>query len=89
MSVSGRFFFVRAFPPRQVPNLKTPTATDERNLAGWQAGLLWADGTSKPAYAGFKAVVREVRQKAVNCAAMRKKEADTLAGGFIFLPPKK
>jgi hypothetical protein len=63
--------------------------TDEHNLAGWQSGLLWADGTSKPAYAGFKSVVREVRQKAVNCTAVRKKEADTVSGGFIFLPPKK
>ena len=63
--------------------------TDDRNLAGWQSGLLWADGTPKPAYAGFKAVLREVRQKAVDCAALRKKEAETVAGGFIFLPPKK
>jgi hypothetical protein len=62
--------------------------TDERNLAGWQSGLLWADGTPKPAYAGFKAVVREVRSKTVNCAAVRKKEAETVSGGFIFLPPK-
>jgi hypothetical protein len=63
--------------------------TDERNLAGWQSGLLWADGTPKPAYAGFKAVVREVRAKAVNCTAVRKKEAETVSGGFIFLPPKE
>jgi hypothetical protein len=63
--------------------------TDERNLAGWQSGLLWADGTPKPAYAGFKAVAREVRQQAVNCSAVRKKEAETLSGGFIYLPPKK
>jgi hypothetical protein len=63
--------------------------TDERNLAGWQSGLLWADGTPKPAYAGFRAVVREVRLRAVNCAALRKKEAETVSGGFIYLPPKK
>ncbi len=63
--------------------------TDEKRLAGWQSGLLWADGTKKPAYAAFKSVIREVRTRTVNCAAVRKKEADTLAGGFIFLPPRK
>jgi len=63
--------------------------TDERNLAGWQSGLLWADGTPKPAYAGFRSVVRDVKQHAVDCGAVRRKEAETLAGGFISLPPKK
>ena len=63
--------------------------TDEKNLAGWQSGLLWADGTPKPAYYGFRAVVREVKAKAVSCAAVRKKEAETVANGFIVLPPKK
>jgi hypothetical protein len=63
--------------------------TDERRLTGWQSGVLWADGSKKPAYAAFRGVIREVRQRKVDCAALRKKEADTLAGGFIFLPPKK
>jgi hypothetical protein len=62
--------------------------TDERSLAGWQSGLLWADGTIKPAYYGFRAVVREVRARAVSCAALRRKEAETLAGGFVVLPPR-
>ena len=62
--------------------------TDERNLRGWQSGLLWADGTPKPAYYSFRAVVREVKQRAVDCTAVRKKEAETLAGGFIVLPPR-
>ena len=62
--------------------------TDERRLAGWQSGLLWADGTRKPAYGAFRAVVAQVRRRAVDCAALRRKEAATLAGGFIFLPPR-
>lgn len=62
--------------------------TDERRLSGWQSGLLWADGTKKPAYAAFKAVVAQVRRRAVDCAALRRKEAATLAGGFVVLPPR-
>jgi hypothetical protein len=62
--------------------------TDEKNLAGWQSGLLWADGSPKPSYSGFRAVVREVKRRAVDCVAVRKKEAETLAGGFIVLPPR-
>jgi hypothetical protein len=62
--------------------------TDERRLAGWQSGLLWADGTRKPAYGAFRAVVAQVRRRVVDCAAVRRKEAATLTGGFIFLPPR-
>ena len=63
--------------------------TDEARLTGWQSGVLWADGSKKPAYAAFRGVIREVRSRSVNCTALRKKEADTLAGGFIYLPPRK
>jgi hypothetical protein len=63
--------------------------TDEKRLAGWQSGVLWADGSKKPAYAALRGVTREVRTRTVNCTALRKKEADTLTGGFIFLPPRK
>jgi hypothetical protein len=63
--------------------------TDEARLTGWQSGVLWADGSKKPAYAAFRGVIREVRSRSVNCAALRKKEAVTLAGGFIYLPPRK
>jgi hypothetical protein len=62
--------------------------TDEERLQGWQSGLLWADGTKKPGYNAFRAVVREVRLRAVNCVAVRKKEAAVLAGGFVKLPPR-
>jgi hypothetical protein len=40
---------------------------DERNLAGWQSGLLWADLTPKPSYAAFKSAIAEVRAGAVDC----------------------
>jgi hypothetical protein len=63
--------------------------TDEARLTGWQSGVLWADGSKKPAYAAFRGVIREVNSRSVNCTALRKKEADTLAGGFIYLPPRK
>jgi hypothetical protein len=62
--------------------------TDERRLTGWQSGLLWADGSAKPAYSAFRAVIREVKLRAVNCDALRRKEAATLAGGFVVLPPR-
>jgi hypothetical protein len=63
--------------------------TDERGLRGWQSGLLWADGTKKPAYASFRGIIREVRRRSVDCVALRKKEAATVSGGFIWLPPRK
>ncbi len=62
--------------------------TDERRLNGWQSGLLWADGTPKPAYAGFRAVAREARAGAVDCVALRRREAAVLAGGFVIVPPR-
>ena len=33
MLVSGRFLFMRALPPLQIPNFKTPAATHERHFA--------------------------------------------------------
>ena len=40
---------------------------DERDLGGWQSGLLWTDGSSKDSYAPFRDVVREVNEGRVNC----------------------
>ena len=40
---------------------------DETDLAGWQSGLLWADGTPKPSYQPFKAAVRAVAAGQVDC----------------------
>ena len=36
---------------------------DEDRLGGWQAGLLWRDGTRKPSYDTFKAAIAEVRRR--------------------------
>ena len=41
---------------------------DEQNLAGWQSGLLYADGTEKPSYAVFKAEVAAVAAGQVDCS---------------------
>src|SRR4029453_3565915 len=44
---------------------------DEDRLGGWQSGLLWRDGTRKPSYEAFKAILDEVRHKAVDCSKVR------------------
>jgi hypothetical protein len=41
---------------------------DEDRLGGWQAGLLWRDGTRKPSYDAFKALVAEVRRRDTDCS---------------------
>jgi hypothetical protein len=41
---------------------------DEHKLAGWQSGLLYANGERKPAYASFKNAVAAVRSGNVDCA---------------------
>jgi hypothetical protein len=40
---------------------------DEPSLAGWQSGLLWADGTRKPAYDSFKQAIQAVAAGQVDC----------------------
>jgi hypothetical protein len=42
---------------------------DETLLAGWQSGLLWADGRRKPAFDAYRSAVAEIRSGAVDCAA--------------------
>jgi hypothetical protein len=41
---------------------------DERDLAGWQSGVLWTDGSSKDSYVPFRDAVREVNEQRVDCA---------------------
>jgi hypothetical protein len=41
---------------------------DERDLAGWQSGLLWPDLTRKPAYDAFKQTISDVARGAIRCA---------------------
>jgi hypothetical protein len=44
---------------------------DEDRLGGWQAGLLWRDGTRKPSYEAFKALIAEVRRRDTDCSKIR------------------
>jgi hypothetical protein len=44
---------------------------DERNLHGWQSGVLFADWTPKPSYRAFRNVIAEVKAGRVNCAKLR------------------
>lgn len=43
---------------------------DETNLAGWQSGILWADGTPKGSYPAVKAAIAEVNAGSVDCGAI-------------------
>ncbi|MGZ8740936.1 MAG: hypothetical protein ACXWZ8_10120, partial [Gaiellaceae bacterium] len=43
---------------------------DEKDLGGWQSGLLWTDGSGKDSYDPFKNVVREVNERRVDCGAL-------------------
>lgn len=40
---------------------------DERDLRGWQSGLLRPDFSRKPAYDAFKSVIAAVARGAVTC----------------------
>jgi hypothetical protein len=42
---------------------------DERDLGGWQSGLLYADGTPKPAYAAVKDTLAQIASASVACEA--------------------
>jgi hypothetical protein len=44
---------------------------DEDRLGGWQAGLLWRDGTRKPSYDTFKAAIAEIRRRDTDCSKVR------------------
>jgi hypothetical protein len=44
---------------------------DEDRLGGWQAGLLWRDGSRKPSYDAFKETIAEVRRRDTDCSTVR------------------
>jgi hypothetical protein len=44
---------------------------DEDRLGGWQAGLLWRDGTRKPSYDAFRAAIAEIRRGDIDCSNVR------------------
>jgi hypothetical protein len=43
---------------------------DEPGLAGWQSGVLWADGTPKKAYQALRSVAHDVAADKIDCAAV-------------------
>jgi hypothetical protein len=43
---------------------------DERDLAGWQSGVYWADGTPKAAYQALHNVTGAVNARSINCSAV-------------------
>ncbi len=43
---------------------------DEASLAGWQSGVLWADGTPKPSYQAFKRAIADVNARSVDCSRL-------------------
>jgi hypothetical protein len=47
------------------------TLVDERRLVGWQSGLLYADGTRKPAFDAYRAVAAEVASRVVDCSQVQ------------------
>lgn len=40
---------------------------DERRLAGWQSGLLWADWRPKPSYAPLREMFGQIRRRTLAC----------------------
>jgi hypothetical protein len=42
---------------------------DERDLAGWQSGVYWADGTPKAAYQALHRVTGEVNARSISCSS--------------------
>jgi PASTA domain len=42
---------------------------DEADLAAWQSGVLWADGTSKSSFASLASVVTDASDHTISCAA--------------------
>jgi hypothetical protein len=43
---------------------------DEREMAGWQSGVFWADGSPKGSLEAYRSVIQEVNEGRVNCAAV-------------------
>ena len=43
---------------------------DERDLGGWQSGVLWADGSPKPAYQALRQTAGAVNARSIDCASL-------------------
>ncbi|MGB2876229.1 MAG: hypothetical protein WBB76_12245 [Gaiellaceae bacterium] len=44
---------------------------DDANLAGWQSGVLWVDGTPKPSYPAFKQAIGDVGSGKIDCGGLK------------------
>jgi hypothetical protein len=61
---------------------------DEPDLAGWQSGVLWTDGSSKDSYGSFRKAVHEVNDRHVDCARVAAAGASSLGKGSGTTGPK-
>jgi hypothetical protein len=52
---------------------------DEQDLAGWQSGVYWTDGSPKPAYQALRRTAGQVNSRTVDCAAFSPGGAPPLA----------
>ena len=43
---------------------------DEPNLAGWQSGILWADGTPKPSFDAVRRAIADVSAGTLDCTVL-------------------
>ena len=59
---------------------------DEADLAGWQSGVVWADGTRKGSFGPLASVVAEANTDATSCAAPT--PPDGLTGQLTGDPPQ-
>jgi hypothetical protein len=44
---------------------------DEPDLAGWQSGVFWADGSPKASLDAYRSVIQEINDGRVDCAGLR------------------
>jgi len=59
---------------------------DEADLAGWQSGVVWADGSRKGSFAPLESAVEDANAHAISCAAPT--APDGLRGQLAGAPPQ-
>jgi hypothetical protein len=52
---------------------------DEPNLARWQSGVLWADGSRKASFDALQQVINEIKSGAINCARLQAEHSTPIA----------
>jgi hypothetical protein len=56
---------------------------DERDLARWQSGVLWADDTPKASYAALAHVIAQTRAGQIDCAAFARSQTSRTTGAAL------